>query len=453
MFLHNKRGSLALSIMSIKDLPTDFRISVLEAITDEIASVSFCSLSRNSLTVARKRLLPTINLLLMIISFKTSIQRELDSFFKAVSKGDFNIRIVTKGAFTQARAKLNPWAFKRLNEVVVASFYKTAPYTKWHGRRVLSVDGTRFLLPNHPTVKEKYGLYGLGAKADTFRSMSIGSMLYDTLNQVVIDAQMGLYTGSETDLLLEHIPHINLGDILLLDRGYPSFWLLHLLHSKNIDFCVRLKKDWVKVKQFLASGDTDCMITLKLPKSSYSKLNNYAVDKENPINCRLIKVVLENGEIEVLCTTLIDEKEFDQDVFKELYHFRWTEEEAYKLLKSRIELENFSGKTVLAVEQDFYAKTFLMTLTAALAHPIAEKVKEEYKKDEKRMHDQQINRTNAIATTSSILIPAILKNMTTKAIKAFDKIVFCTREIVRTQRSVPRKHIKVKPFNMNYKPL
>jgi hypothetical protein len=56
--------------------------------------------------------------------FKSSIQRELDRFYKEVTKSDFNIREATKGAFTQARAKLNPWAFSRLNEVAVNSFYE-----------------------------------------------------------------------------------------------------------------------------------------------------------------------------------------------------------------------------------------------------------------------------------------------------------------------------------------
>ena len=59
---------------------------------------------------------------------RTAYQRELDSFVKAVSDSDFSIREVTKSAFSQARAKLNPWAFKRLNEVAVNSFYDGAPY-------------------------------------------------------------------------------------------------------------------------------------------------------------------------------------------------------------------------------------------------------------------------------------------------------------------------------------
>ena len=68
-------------------------------------------------------------------------------------------------------------------------------------------------------------------------------------------------------------------------------------------------------------------------------------------------------------------KKHDTSEFKELYHHRWSEEEAFKLLKSRVELEDFSGKTAKAVKQDFHAKILMMTLCAAFAHPIEEKVR------------------------------------------------------------------------------
>jgi hypothetical protein len=97
------------------------------------------------------------------------------------------------------------------------------------------------------------------------------------------------------------------------------------------------------------------------------------------ITCRLIKVELENGEKEILCTSLTDSDTYLYSDFEQLYHYRWNEEEAYKLLKSRIEIENFSGKTARAVKQDFHAKVFLMTLCAAYADPIEGKVIAEYR--------------------------------------------------------------------------
>ncbi len=389
-----------------------------------------------------------------MLKFKSSIQRELDRFYKEVTQSDFNIRAVTKSAFTQARAKLNPWAFKRLNEVAVNSFYDGAEYYVWHNMRLLAVDGTRLVLPNHPTIIEEFGVHQFGPKADSPRSLAIGSMLYDVLNMMTIDSQIAPYSSSERDLLMQHLDHVKSGDLLLLDRGYPSFWLLFLLKAKGIEFCVRLKDDWwLKVKEFTESLDKERIVTFSLPKKDRSKLKDFPHMLDTEITCRLIKVELENGEKEVLCTSLIDTQTYLHKEFEELYHYRWNEEEAYKLLKSRIELESFSGKTARAVKQDFHAKVFLMTLCAAYAHPIEEKVVAEYKADQNRKHNQKINRTNAIASTMDVLIPIFIKNKYREALQAFDKIVEDTREIIRPGRSNPRNKKPKKLYSMNYKRL
>ena len=389
-----------------------------------------------------------------MLKFKSSLQRDLDRFYKEVMKSDFNIREVTKGAFTQARAKLNPWAFKRLNEVAVNSFYEGAAYIVWHEMRLLAVDGTRLVLPNHPSVVEEFGVHQFGPKADSPRSLALGSLLYDALNLVTIDSQIAPYASSERDLLLEHLEHVKPGDLLLLDRGYPSFWLLFLLKAKGIEFCVRLKEDWwLKVKDFTESSEKEQIVTFALPKKDRSKLKDFPHMLDREITCRLIKVELENGETEVLCTSLEDSSTYLHEDFEELYHYRWNEEEAYKLLKSRIELEDFSGKTAKAVKQDFYAKVFLMTLCAAYAHPIEEKVIAEHQADKERKHNQKINRTNALATTMDMLVPAFIHKKYKEALDAFDLLVWNTREIIRPGRSNPRNKRQEKPYSMNYKPL
>ena len=388
------------------------------------------------------------------MGFKTSIQRGLDSFFRATLNKDFDIRRVTKSAFTQARAKLKPEGFKRLNEIAVNTFYDEAAYYKWFDFRVLSIDGTRLVLPNHPTVVEEFGQHNFGPKADSPRSLALGSVLYDVLNQVAIDGQIDRYDSSERDLLLKHLEFTKKGDLLLLDRGYPCFWLLFLLIAKEIGLCVRLKGNWWnEVNEFVKSTDNERVVKFKLPKKDRNKLSEYPEFIDTEIECRIIKVVLDTGEIEVLCTSLLDQEKYPIEDFKELYHYRWNEEEAYKLLKCRIELEQFSGKTALAVKQDFYAKILLLTLCATYAHPIEEKVIKEFKADETRKHSQKINRTSAINMTQKILIGVFIKKKFKKALKAFDEIVYATREIIRPDRNVPRKHGPKKNYSMNYKRL
>ncbi len=387
---------------------------------------------------------------------KSSIQRELDRFYKTLYQEDYNIREATKGALTQSRAKLNPWAFIRLNEVATQTFYNEAEIYGWYNFRLLAVDGTRLVLPNHPSVIEEFGQHKFGPNADSPRCLALASMLYDVLNQVTIDAQIAPYKESEKDLLHLHLEKTEKGDLLLLDRGYPSIALMYLLIGKGIEFCIRMKEDWwLSVKDFVESGKKEIIVEFFLPKKDRKKLSDYPELIEKPIKCRLIKIELEDGSKEVLCTSMLDCEKYKYDDFEQLYHYRWNEEEAYKLLKSRIELENFSGKTARAIKQDFHAKVLLMSLCAIFSHPIEDKVREEYSKENnpELKHDQKINRTNAVSMTQEILIGIFIRNQVKKAFAAFDKIVESTREIIRPNRKEERKHRPKKLYSMNYKRL
>jgi hypothetical protein len=384
---------------------------------------------------------------------KSSLQRELDSFYKEATSSEFNIRAATKGAFTKARAKLKYESFIELNDNVNQTFYTEAPYLVWHQMRLLSADGTRLVLPNHKSVIEEFGEHSFGPNADSKRSLATASVLYDSLNLVTLDAQIAPYSASERDLLYKHLEKTKAGDLLLLDRGYPSIALLFLLMAKGVEFCIRMKEDWwLSVKDFMDSGEKERIVSFALPKKDRKLLEAYPEMINKEIRCRLVCIELENGEKEVLCTSLTDMEKYPYEEFCELYHFRWGVEESYKLFKSRAEVEKFSGKTALAVKQDFFAKVFMMSLSAVLAFPIEEKVKKEYQKA-KTKHPQKINRTSALSMLMSISVGLFLKNKISKAITAFDSIVFQTREIVRPGRKNERKKRPKKLYYMNYKPL
>ena len=434
----------------------DSRIKLTLNVAYELEDKDFTSRSKDGLmgVFTRARKLTIKNLIVLIMSSCSSIQRDLDRFYKSMDRSDFSIREVTKGAFTQARAKLNPWAFKRLNEVAINTFYEQNQVYTWNGMRTLSVDGSRLILPNHQSVKDEFGVHNFGPNADSERSLALCSILYDVLNLVSVDAQIAAYASSERDLLYQHIEKLKPNDLLLLDRGYPSKALFYLLFAKEVQFCVRMKDNWwLDVKDFQKSDEIERIVTYTLPKKDRKLLKDYPEWHDKEIVCRLIKITLDNGENEILCTSLTDMDKYLQEDFSELYHYRWNEEEAFKLLKCRIELEDFSGKTAKAVKQDFYAKVFLLTLCAAYAFPIDEKVREEFKADENRKHDQKINRTNAIAMTKDILIAIFIRKEYKKALKAFDDVVFKTREIIRPGRSEERNHRPKKLYSMNYKKL
>ena len=222
---------------------------------------------------------------------------------------------------------------------------------------------------------------------------------------------------------------------------------------KGVEFCFRMKEDWwLDVKDFVESVEIDKIVEFKVPKKIQQLFNQE--ERRSKIKCRLIKVELDEGKIEVLCTSLLDEIKYEYNQFQALYHTRWDVEEGFKLLKSRIEIEAFSGKTARSEYQDFHAKVLMMTLCAALAYPIEQKVRKEYKKEKTgNKHDQQINRTSALWITKENLVQMLLKGMHQKSIDCMDHIIENTRDIIRYGRHFKRNKKPKRLHHTCYKPI
>jgi len=385
----------------------------------------------------------------------TSYQREINNFCRIISEGDYNIKEVTAGALSQARAKLNPWAFIRLSNITVESFYAEAEVIKWHEMRLLAVDGSTINLPSSKSIIEEFGKEEYIQKNGAPKSLGRASLLYDVLNEITIDAQLKGYRTSEKELFINHLEKITTGDLILGDRGYGTTPILHMLASKGVKYCIRMKSGnnaRSEVVNFLKRDIDEDEVFFSSQKSIYKRMG---MDQETkPFKVRLVKVYLDSGEIEILATNLFDSTAFPVAVFKELYFMRWQVEEAYKLLKLRLDLESFSGRTARSIQQDFHAKIFMMNLCATLSHPIAQKVKQEYKAEKrKNKYDQQINKTNALAQTKSSIIDIFINSIHQKVIDTMDTIVEASRLVVRPKRRNMRSKNVKRRKPTNYKPL
>lgn len=405
----------------------------------------------------RKRKIHFAHLIILLTQgLSRSIQRELNSFYQKLLKKDFLEQYVTKGAFSRARAKLKPEAFAELNQIGRDNFYRNAPWTDWQGFRLLACDGSTAMLPRHHTVEEEFGITCFGRKGEPERPHSIArvSLLYDVLNFITLDGRIASYNTSEEALLREHLNSLKpKQDLLLLDRGYPSRKLLFELQALDIDYCIRLPENhWLEARKMLKEGIVEKEVVLQLSKKDI-ELRALYPDADTNIRCRFITVELEGGGKEILCTSLLNATEFPASCFAALYHFRWNIEEGYKLFKTRMGLEAFSGKTALAVKQDFYAGIFMMTTAAVMAFPVAEEVKELQTNNPPRKHPVQINRTNAVAMVREMAIGFFKSKTAQRVLNAFDSILRKTVEIVRPGRKAPRKPGRKKPPAMNYKRL
>ncbi|MBK8503208.1 MAG: IS4 family transposase [Saprospiraceae bacterium] len=247
---------------------------------------------------------------------------------------------------------------------------------------------------------QEFGKPGFGPNANSETSLATCSLLYDVLNHITIDAQIGPYTESERSLLDKHFAKIERGDLLLADHGYPGYELMLNLLDKGVEFCFRMNENWWKaIKSFNNSTDEDALVEFELPKKVGEQYG------KEILTVRLIKVKFKDGKSIVLGTSLLDRKKYPHDQFRALYRVRWDIEETYKLLKSRIEIEAFSGRTARSVRQDFHTKVFMMNLCATLSYPIEERVKKEYHQEKTgNKYSQKMNNTNAISLTKDNLI-------------------------------------------------
>jgi hypothetical protein len=389
---------------------------------------------------------------------KSGLQREMDSFLRETEDAEFNIRQVTKSAFSQARKNLSPEAFLELNEVVVQDFYENAAFLGYKNHRLLAVDGGFLNLPDHPSIREEFGrrAFGRGTKKDVPKSMALLSLLYDPANYMTLDVQTGHGDGSELQLLLGHLPKVEQGDILLMDRGYPSRYLFSILTSLGIHFVVRMKHNWVPVKEFMKSRKQDIIVTMEVPDGDYNRYRQQYPAMKKAIKCRMVKVRDEQGNLQVLCTSLLDPAKYKIEELGDLYKLRWGIEEGYKMYKARVQVEAFSGKTAIAVKQDIYAKIMMMNLCASLAFPIEEKVTKEYREANRNgevKHQRKINRTYAYWTTKTMLISLFIKNKINAALYYFDQQVESNTEVDRPGRKSPRKKKQPRLYHMTYKDL
>ena len=387
---------------------------------------------------------------------KTGLQREMDSFFKETENEQFSIRRITKSGFSKSRRKLAPEAFLELNDIIWKDFYEEVDYLGYHGHKLLAADGTYLNLPNHPSIHEEFDKRGMGRgkKKDLPKSMCLLSALYDPVNYLTLDVQTGPTDGNEQDLLLNHLSKVERGDILMLDRGYPSTPLFSGLQSMGIHFIVRMKQNWLPVKEFMASRKRDTIVTLTVSDGYFESYKEKFPTMKKEIKCRLVKIALPNGEEEILGTSLLDSAKYKLKEIGELYQIRWGAEEGYKMYKARVQVEAFSGKTATAVKQDIYAKIMMMTLCAALAFPIEERVIAECnaeKQKGKLKHHRKINSTFAYWSTKCILIGMFIKKTIRLALSVFDKQVAANTEIVRPGRHEKRKRRPPRLYHMNYK--
>lgn len=319
-----------------------------------------------------------------------SLQNALNKLFLALAD---LFHVPTASAYCQARRKLKPELFAHLNEQVCRDFYQLAgaegEVRLWRWHRLVACDGTYLTLPDNADTRACFTLQtNQFDLADCVQALCC--VLYDLRNDLGLAGALSKRQGEKKLLFSELWQATEPADVIVLDRHYADYAVLAYAKATNREIVVRLPAGrFAAAREFWESSAPEQIIEIKCPVSAGEFVRQQGLAKK--LRLRLIRVELDNSEIEVLMTTLLDSEAYPAEEFKQVYAWRWLEETYFDRLKNIYEVERFSGKTVLAIKQDFYAILFLSSLESILSKSDEEALQSEAKK-RKTKTEPRVNR-------------------------------------------------------------
>ena len=309
-----------------------------------------------------------------------SLPIEIENFVSHLKQSCclIHFKSFTKSAFVQCRKKIQPEVFKKLSGMLIDEFYteNELGIKLWNGFRVLAVDGSSITLPFTKELKKIYGL--TKNQTNTGVVQARVSVLYDVLNKYVLDSQLSPKSVGERALGLLHIEKSRTNDLIIYDRGYPSYDFINTHLTKSIDYLMRVKVSFSGVtKSFIASNKRSQIVEIYPGKNV--DISDKQYDKNTPIKVRLLRVDLPCGETELLITSLLHNKKYPNKTFKELYFKRWGVETYYDELKNKLKVEYFSGYSNQSILQDFNAAIFISNVQTLIVSDLEDEIKEQTK--------------------------------------------------------------------------
>jgi hypothetical protein len=268
------------------------------------------------------------------------------------------------------------------------------------------------------------------------------SVVYDVLNRAGLDARLESSTVGEVTLAIQQFEHPKSGDVEINDRGFSGYVYFASVLQRDAHFIGRCSTG-----SFLAAREL-----FRLDRANQSKVVWLFAPADQKAECerlglplkmkvRFVSVRLSTGELEVLATSLLEEATYPTEEFLEVYHWRWGHETYHLMLKGRLELENFSGRTVEAIRQDVQAAVLLANLESVLSEPTGAALKEEAE-SKPATQPRQVNRSNSYHALKHELLDLLYRDIPAPIVIEKLMTLFKGSPVaVRPDRKVPRRKL------------
>lgn len=343
------------------------------------------------------------------------------------------------------------------------AFYKYAKPKKFKGYRIWACDSTVQLLPNNEETRK------IGIHKNQFKEVASVklSVYFDIFSKMLVQCE--LFDKRTSDLLCcikNQVKKVPKDVISIYDRAYGS-QILGILHENyGSKYVVRLRNEYSNVvNDFVQSGKDDLIVEEKKTYKTIIRLKEleFEAKEEEMVRYRLVKIVLETGEIEVLMTNL--DSSFTLADLYELYGYRWGIETAFDDIKSHQMLGIFSGYSELAVKQDIFCNLIFFNIHTISSYDCLEKVEKSNKRraskpscnKKKENQGYKLNRNIGVGILKENMLellrcPAyklgmVLKNMQQKYLNSQEMIKPNYKERPRKRIRQNDRHIT----EMNYK--
>ena len=353
---------------------------------------------------------------------------ELDEYLKN-KNGTYEISI-SKQAFSSQRQYLKPQIFIDIYKDYLEDFYTNYPeeVKKYKGYYVCAIDGSMFELPNTKGLIKEYKTPRTNpGQRQAARARVSG--IYDIENEFMIDALITSCEESEKELAKKNVENASkIIDIqkciIIFDRGYPGIDLIWKLEKLKVKYIFRLQsKMYESEKEKMNTNDE--WVDLKITSDRLRKITDERAKEElrekKEIKSRISKVILNTGEEEYLLSN-IEEEIIPPEEMKETYFKRWQIEIGYDVMKNKLHLENFTGRTKITIEQDFYAQIYVFNVLQDIKKTNTERIQKE-KKDKRLKYEYKVNINILAGWLKNILIAVMFVETDEERRKIYNIIV------------------------------
>jgi hypothetical protein len=284
------------------------------------------------------------------------------------------------GGYCKARAKLPERFVRRLATSVATAVEDQAPDAwRWHGRRVILVDGFEVTLEDTKANQKAYPQPSSQKPGLGFPMIRV-VVLLAFATAVVLDAAYGPHQGKESGepaLFRQLLGSLRKGDVVVADRYYCSYWLVALLQGAGVEVVFRLhSRRHYDFRRGIHLGRGDHVVVWTKPeRPAWMDAATYAAVPAT-LTVREVRVrVTQRGFRSrhiLVATTLRDATAYLREEIADAYHQRWHAELDIRAIKQTLRMEHLRCKTPAMAQRELWVHLLAYNLLRQVAAAAAQ---------------------------------------------------------------------------------